>query len=474
MKKKNNGRTYILMVLGIIGTILLVAGITYAYWILTKQQTGENVVNSACLNISFTGENDINLPKAYPMTDEQLDKFLSTSTPYHFTITNECGDLANVTINLESLNAGTEKQLEDQYIDAVLYKENYKVNLFKNKKLNEEVLNDENKVIEDSLHAYNLYSFTLKQNEEKEFNLQLYLDQDTPMESTNMNASWKGKITLSSEYKEDRFRNSGTLRNISSSDTNGMWGYKDKLTKIVIETKNEDKITQEGETKYGPFDEGYARTDAVVSYVICDSDEANCTGYLQSEGGVKLYRDSKYLFKDFSKVTIIEGLENLDSSEVTDMQNIFSGMSSLQELDISFWDTSKVTTMANFLNGDRNLKNVNLTNLDTSKLKYMTYMFYGCQNLQELDLSSLDTSNVTTMAQMFQNCNNLQKLDLSNFDTKNVNSFNSMFRGTTNLQHIIFGSNFVHKSEATTSSMFYNCQSQDRPTDKSWEGVSFD
>ena len=526
-KKNNKKKILIYSILGVVTLLIVTLTITYAYWILTKQQTGENVVNSACLNINFIGENDINLPRAYPMTDEQLDKFLSTSTPYHFTITNECNDLATVTINLESLNAGANKQLEDQYINAILYQTNYKANLFKNKKLTEDVLNDENKVIKDSLHAYKLYSFTLKQNEEKEFNLQLNLDQDTPMESTNMNASWKGKITLSSEYKEDKFRNSGTLRNVIYEDTNGMWKYKDKLTKIVIETKKEDKITQEGEIKYGPFNEGEGKTDAVVSYVICDSDEANCTGYLQSDGGVKLSRNGKYLFKDFSKTTTIEGLENLDSGEVTDMQNMFSGMSSLQALDISSWDTSNVITMANFLNGDSSLNKVNLTNLDTSKVEIMSQMFYFCRNLQELDLSnfdtnsvtnmsymfygmsniqkidlsSLDTSNVTNMSymfaemtrletltfganfvtsnvndmsQMFYSCSNLQGLDLSNFDTKNVNSFNSMFSGTKNIQSITFGPKFVHKTEATTKYMFLNCPSQDRPTGDTWNDVSFD
>ena len=38
MEKENNGRTYILMILGVIGTILLVVGITYAYWVLTNSK----------------------------------------------------------------------------------------------------------------------------------------------------------------------------------------------------------------------------------------------------------------------------------------------------------------------------------------------------------------------------------------------------------------------------------------------------
>ena len=482
MEEKKNNKKFILITFGIIGTILLVVGITYAYWILTREQTRENVVNSACLNINFVGENDINLPNAYPMTNEQLDKFLSTATPYHFTITNECDDLANVTINLESLNAGTDKQLEDQYINAVLYQTNYKANLFKNKKLTEDVLNDENKVIKESLHAYKLYSFTLKQNEEKEFNLQLYLDQDTPRSEETMNASWKGKITLSSEYKEDRFRNSGTLRAIGTSN-DGMWGYKDKLTKIVIETKKEEKIAQEGETKYGPFNEGEGKTDAVVSYVICDSDETNCTGYLQGEGGVKANSDSSNVFDNFSKVTTIEGLENFDTSGVTTMNRMFYGMKNLQELDVSSFDTSgvtnmfqmfyncsklnnlnvsgfstdKVTTMKGMFSGLSKLQTIDLSSFDTSSVDDMSSMFDGMSNLQELDISSLDTSSVKDMSKMFYGMSSLRELNLKSFNTNQVANMSSMFDGMSNLQTLSFGDNFNTSQVKDMKNMFNNC-----------------
>ncbi len=136
------------------------------------------------------------------MTNEQLEKFLSTATPYHFTIHNECNELATATINLESLNAGEEKQLEDQYINAILYETDYHNNLNSVKQLIASIYNDENKVLEDSLHAYKLYNFTLQKGETKSFNLQLYMDSQTPRAEANMNASWKGKITLSAEYKE--------------------------------------------------------------------------------------------------------------------------------------------------------------------------------------------------------------------------------------------------------------------------------
>ena len=179
MEDKKENKTFIMVLIGIIGVCLITIGLTYAYWILTKQQTGENVVNTACLNINFTGENDIGLDKAYPMNNEQLEKFLSTATPYHFTIENTCNDLANATINLESLNAGTDKQLQDEYIDAILYETDYHDNLNSEKNLNESMYNDENKVIKESLHAYELYNFVLQKGETKSFNLLLYMDANT-------------------------------------------------------------------------------------------------------------------------------------------------------------------------------------------------------------------------------------------------------------------------------------------------------
>ncbi len=125
------------------------------------------------------------------MKPEELENFLSKATPYHFTIENTCDDLATATINLESIHAEAEKQLNDEYIDAILYETDYHTNLNSEKKLNESMYNDENKVINSSLHAYELYNFVLQKGETKSFNLLLYMDPNTPMEDANMNATWR-------------------------------------------------------------------------------------------------------------------------------------------------------------------------------------------------------------------------------------------------------------------------------------------
>ena len=263
------------------------------------------------------------------MNEEQLENFLSTETPYHFTIHNVCNDLASASINLESLTVNG-KALEDEYIDAILYEDDYNSNLNTNKQLT--TPNVANKVISDAKHAYSLYNFTLKANEERDFNLLLYMDPDTPMVEANMNASWKGKITLSTEYQEENT----TIRKISITDTQGMWEYKDKLTKIVIENKKSVKTAEDGGKVYGPFDESADGYGGVQSYVVCSENDEDCIGYLQGTNGIKGNEDSSNLFNGFTNVT--------------NFNDMFGGTSSLQSITFGskFVHKSEATTTGMF------------------------------------------------------------------------------------------------------------------------------
>ena len=315
MEKKK--KKYIIVTLSIIGLILLVIGVTYAYWILTKEQTGENIVNSACLNITFTGENDINLDKAYPMTDEQLDKFLSKATPYHFTIHNECDDLANATINLESLNAGTEKQLQDEYINAILYETDYHNNLNSEKKLS--AYNDENKVLKESIHAYQLYNFTLQKGETKSFNLQLYMDSNTPRAEENMNATWKGKITLSANYKEETFANIGGKKVPITEIGDGLYEVKhDDLEELGSEwNKTEYRYAGADPNNYVSFNDEIWRIIGLVNVKVGESVEQRIK--IVRTDGVKDQKDfGNYAWdRDDSQ----EYTNNWTTSKLKDMLN---------------------------------------------------------------------------------------------------------------------------------------------------------
>jgi len=61
-------------------------------------------------------------------------------------------------------------------------------------------------------------------------------------------------------------------------------------------------------------------------------------------------------FKDFESLTKIEHLEYLNTSEVTDMSGMFSGVSSLQSLDVSTFDIRNVTDMSHMFEYCESLK----------------------------------------------------------------------------------------------------------------------
>ena len=74
---------------------------------------------------------------------------------------------------------------------------------------------------------------------------------------------------------------------------------------------------------------------------------------------------------------------------------------------------------------------------NTSNVTNMSDMFWQCSGLTSLDVSGWDTSKVTNMNQMFHGCNKLETLDLSGWDTSKVTTMNGMFNSCSKLKKII-------------------------------------
>ena len=74
-------------------------------------------------------------------------------------------------------------------------------------------------------------------------------------------------------------------------------------------------------------------------------------------------------------------LSHFDSTKITNMNNMFSGLSSLNSIDFTDFNSSKVTSMNHLFFGCKNLKSINLTNFDTSSVTDMSYMFSSCSSL---------------------------------------------------------------------------------------------
>ena len=84
---------------------------------------------------------------------------------------------------------------------------------------------------------------------------------------------------------------------------------------------------------------------------------------------------------------------------------MFYGCKNLNYLDVSSLDTTNVTNMVNIFGSCSNLVSLDLTGFNTSKVKNTDSMFNNCSSLVEIKISSLwDMSNVTVSSYMFSRC----------------------------------------------------------------------
>lgn len=192
-------------------------------------------------------------------------------------------------------------------------------------------------------------------------------------------------------------------------------------------------------------------------------------------------------FSGCTNLTSIEGIENLNTSNVKYMNEMFGQCSNLETLDLSHFNTEKVGNMSNMFNGCTKLRDLNISSFNTENVTNMYGMVYGCSSLETLDLShfntryvrkdgmnymfngcsslsSLDVSNFITdknsmqLDGLFQGCSSLQTLDLSSFDTRGASSVTDMFDGCSALQ-TIYVSDLFKIYGVTSSNMFRDCHS---------------
>ena len=143
-------------------------------------------------------------------------------------------------------------------------------------------------------------------------------------------------------------------------------------------------------------------------------------------------------------------------------RNSGASTSPIEEVDVTGWDLSKTTNAFGMFGsngeGGTGLKTIKgLDTWDTSHITNMGNMFQGLTLLTELDVSSFDTSNVTKMSNMFQGLSSITELDLSSFDTSNVSDMTVMFYTDSQLRTIYVSDSFVTNNVSSSSSMFSSC-----------------
>ena len=145
-----------------------------------------------------------------------------------------------------------------------------------------------------------------------------------------------------------------------------------------------------------------------------------------------------YWFYECKNLANIEGIENLNTEKVTNMELMFANCSTLTSLDVTKFNTANVTTLMSMFSDCSSLKSLDVTNFDTRNVTNMFYMFNNCSGLTSLDVTKFNTAKVTDMSQMFNECSALTTIYASDeFVTTNVETGSNMFFNCIKLKGFI-------------------------------------
>ena len=201
--------------------------------------------------------------------------------------------------------------------------------------------------------------------------------------------------TLTYYYDSKLIQRPGVVE-VYLPDSNRFKGYASKVVKAVIDPSMKDaKLTSMRKMFYGGFD---SKTFGINS---------------------------------LRKMTSIEGLENLNTSGVTDMNGMFSMCESLQQLDLRSFNTKNVTDMNGMFTVCSKLETVDVSSFDISKVTDMGGLFMGCQSLTTIYCTN-DWSNTSAKTtNMFFNCKLLVGNEGTKFDSSKVDATYARLDGGT-------------------------------------------
>ena len=233
MKEKLKNKKVVYTIIGIVSVLLVAVAITYAYWLVTKTQQGENVISSACLDIDLVGANDITLSNQFPMSDEEGMKL----TPYEFTVTNKCNTSVDYQIALEAIGEDS-TSINPESLKVALDDD---IGLLSSRKEISATINNAY-----TSHVLKIGTLSASSNTSEEdtvtYNLRVWIDKDASIEE--MNKTFKSKISVTvgqgieKSFKEGTIaydiltKNGGIeqIETISSEWTEGTYGEEKSLS----------------------------------------------------------------------------------------------------------------------------------------------------------------------------------------------------------------------------------------------------
>ncbi|QIA85498.1 BspA family leucine-rich repeat surface protein [Lactiplantibacillus plantarum] len=220
------------------------------------------------------------------------------------------------------------------------------------------------------------------------------------------------------------------------------------------------------------------------------------------DGPINAGTDTSYMFRYNPNLDSIDGLENLDTSKVTDFSMMFMGTKIADFSGLAHWNVSSGTSFDSMFASDSRVQSYDLSQwqlntvqpvslkrmfsfntalisivLSTWNVRMVTDidgLFNGDKSLTTADLHGWNLLNVTALSSMFLNDTNLTDLDITGWQTgSTLTSTKFMFEGTPGLKAINIASldmsNFAAVTEADMNKepadhdMFLNQDSSGNP-----------
>ena len=170
-------------------TIICIIGVSFAWFRLYLSQTENNTLASrTCFNTTLTEETSkIALTDEFPIVDEKGLK----KTPFTFTVKNNCSSYVKMYITIDSTyrTSTSSSYLKDNYIKVNLSPKGTTDN--NSVILGEQSLTD----LDNNSKGYILITTGLKANEEKSYDLRIWMDSAVTKEQ-GLNKAWSGKIVV--------------------------------------------------------------------------------------------------------------------------------------------------------------------------------------------------------------------------------------------------------------------------------------
>lgn len=262
-------------------SVLCIIGVSYAWFRLYLSQSENNrIASRTCFSTTLTEKTSkIDLTEAVPESDENG----LMESPFTFTLKNNCTGYIRAYITIDSAyrTSTSTSYLKDNKIKVNISPTGTTLNpssLLTDKELIE---------LEGSRLGYSIIDVGLNSNEEKTFDLRVWMDSSTTVDE-GLNKTWEGKIVVLTE-----------AQNVGAP--NGWNSAKDGTLLAAIRRDNElrETLTPPGAAT------SYSINDTFPSWVF------NADAYYTYGDTYKVNGDGTYTIENPKKVKYSEGLSTL-------------------------------------------------------------------------------------------------------------------------------------------------------------------